>query len=322
VEFTTTANGFMKFKMSDTESKPIKTRLEQRSDANVRMETRNELRKPVVEGYKDPFPLDKPNKQTEFEKELRAKYTSFYNSNPKEVLRSSSQNVNKLQNNFLKTGNGFYSTKNDQNNNSKDEYNNSRTGKGGDKEIRKYDKPWLMNSTNRDLANTQTVNSKLPKGWRKPSATKKEAESRDQKRRTGQADTPAAENDFIDFENYKREVNNMINVKENSMSVKNNLESRETAENKSEETQKTNRRLLNYEVGQRLGKGSYATVHEAVDVNTGKKCAIKTYEKAKMNNKTRKTIIEREIQVLNAVDHPKMIRLHKVIQTKNHVPEG
>ena len=114
-------------------------------------------------------------------------------------------------------------------------------------------------------------------------------------------------------------MNNLITVKESSMSIKNNLESRETAENKSEETQKANRRLLNYEVGPRLGKGSYATVHEAVDVNTGKKCAIKTYEKAKMNNKTRKTIIEREIQVLNSVDHPKMIKLHKVIQTKNHV---
>lgn len=117
-------------------------------------------------------------------------------------------------------------------------------------------------------------------------------------------------------------MNNLISAKETSFSVKNNLESRETAENKSQETQKTNRRLLNYEVGARLGKGSYATVHEAIDVNTNNRVAIKTYEKAKMNNKTRKTIIEREIQVLNSVDHPKMIKLHKVIQTKNHVVEG
>lgn len=124
---------------------------------------------------------------------------------------------------------------------------------------------------------------------------------------------------MIDFEQYKKEVNNRLSAKETSMSVKNNLESRETAENKSQETQKTNRRLLNYEVGQRLGKGSYATVHEAIDVNTNTRVAIKTYEKAKMNNKTRKTIIEREIQVLNIIDHPKMIKLHKVIQTKNHV---
>jgi serine/threonine protein kinase len=123
----------------------------------------------------------------------------------------------------------------------------------------------------------------------------------------------------VDFDQYKREVNNLMSAKETSMSIKNNLESRETAENKSQETQKTNRRLLNYEVGARLGKGSYATVHEAVDVNSNTRVAIKTYEKAKMNNKTRKTIIEREIQVLNLIDHPRMIKLHKVIQTKNHV---
>lgn len=126
--------------------------------------------------------------------------------------------------------------------------------------------------------------------------------------------------DFIDFDQYKKEVNNLISAKETSLSLKNNLESRETAENKSEENQKTNRKLLNYEVGQRLGKGSYAVVHEAVDSNTNLRCAIKTYEKAKMNNKTRRTIIEREIQVLNMVDHPRLIKLHKVIQTKNHVP--
>ena len=63
-----------------------------------------------------------------------------------------------------------------------------------------------------------------------------------------EAQTPQR-TDFIDFEQYKRDMNNMITVKENSLSIKNNLESRETAENKSEENQKTTRRLLNYEVG-------------------------------------------------------------------------
>ena len=128
--------------------------------------------------------------------------------------------------------------------------------------------------------------------------------------------------DFLDYDQYKKEMNNVMSAKEKSLSVKNNLESRETAENKSEENLKTNRKLLNYEVGIKLGKGSYAVVHEAIDTILNQKCAIKTYEKAKMSNKTRRTIIEREIQVLNFVDHPKLIRLHKVIQTKNHVSDG
>lgn len=79
------------------------------------------------------------------------------------------------------------------------------------------------------------------------------------------------------------------------------------------------RRLLNYEVGSRLGKGSYAVVHLAVDVDSSKKYALKSYEKEKMNSNTRKAIIENEIKVLNTVNHPKVVKLHKVIQTKNHV---
>ena len=79
------------------------------------------------------------------------------------------------------------------------------------------------------------------------------------------------------------------------------------------------RRLLNYNVGERLGKGSYAVVHLAVDIETGKKFALKSYEKEKMSSNTRKGIIENEIKVLNGINHPKVVRLQKVIQTKNHV---
>ena len=79
------------------------------------------------------------------------------------------------------------------------------------------------------------------------------------------------------------------------------------------------RRLLNYEVGVRLGKGSYAIVHLVVDVETGRRFALKSYEKEKMNSNTRKAIIENEIKVLNSVSHSKVVRLQKVIQTKNHV---
>lgn len=79
------------------------------------------------------------------------------------------------------------------------------------------------------------------------------------------------------------------------------------------------RRLLNYDIGIRLGKGSYAVVHIAVDFETGKKFALKSYEKEKMSSNTRKSIIENEIKVLNCINHARVVRLHKVIQTKNHV---
>ena len=77
--------------------------------------------------------------------------------------------------------------------------------------------------------------------------------------------------------------------------------------------------LGNYEFGKMLGKGSYAMVSLATDLKNNKKVAVKTYDKAKLYNKTRKTIVEREIQVLSFVNHPNIIKLHTSIQTRNHV---
>ena len=55
--------------------------------------------------------------------------------------------------------------------------------------------------------------------------------------------------------------------------------------------------LANYEIGKVLGKGSYAVVSLATSLKTRIKVAIKTYDKSKLYNKTRRTIVEREIQV-------------------------
>ena len=307
--------GLNRFKFSELETNFWRNKLDSRTDNNLR-DTYYDNKKVTGESIRDLSFTEKMKKQLEIDKEFRTKYNTFYNKNPKEVGRSaSSGTAHKFQNNFLKT-NGFQALNRDT---SREEDKNSSRHNPNQ---RNYEKPWLANATSKELMQTNSVGNHDLKNWRKQSANK-QPESRDIQRRNTQQTQQNPQNtgdqDFIDFDQYKKEVNNLLSAKETSMSVKNNLESRETAENKSQETQKTNRRLLNYEVGQRLGKGSYATVHEAVDVNTNSRVAIKTYEKAKMNNKTRKTIIEREIQVLNMIDHPKMIKLHKVIQTKNHV---
>lgn len=75
----------------------------------------------------------------------------------------------------------------------------------------------------------------------------------------------------------------------------------------------------NFEIEKSLGKGSYAIVYQARDVNTNNLFAIKIYEKAKLYNKTRRTIVEREIQVLSFISHPNIIKLHKSIQTRSHI---
>ena len=92
--------------------------------------------------------------------------------------------------------------------------------------------------------------------------------------------------------------------------------------NKSEEVRPgigTKSMIDNYEIEKSLGKGSYAIVYLAKDVGTKEKVAIKVYEKSKLYNKTRRTIVEREIQVLSFVKHPNIIKLHRSIQTRNHV---
>lgn len=359
--------GLTKYKMLDLESNFKKNRLDSYTDQNVRDTRQVDFRKTTMGFTKDAAMTDKLKKQLEIEKELRTKYTSFHGQNqtPTEEVRSSSHNLNRFQNNFMRnpmssqqqarTSLGPDRSGDDDRNPARNTQNNFN--------LRNYDKPWLMNSNNRPGAEpgllqasaTQTVPFVLTQNWLRPSSNKKEAaetppsgpprrfnnfmpgKTTSDKFYPSQGlhpssastnppvsqpnTTTASDPDFPDFfpAGSKREAYQSAGPKENSTSLKNNLESRETAENRSEEKDKTSRRLLNYEVGSRLGKGSYATVHEAVDTATGNKCAIKTYEKAKMNSKTRRTIIEREIQVLNCLEHPRLIRLHKVIQTKNHV---
>lgn len=66
---------------------------------------------------------------------------------------------------------------------------------------------------------------------------------------------------------------------------------KESSRNPSKKTRKLN----HYEIGKVLGKGSYAVVHIAHDTRDGKDYALKTYDKSKIYNKTRRTIVEREI---------------------------
>lgn len=56
-----------------------------------------------------------------------------------------------------------------------------------------------------------------------------------------------------------------------------------------------------------------------IDTRNGEKYAIKIYDKSKLYNKTRRTIVEREIQVLSYVNHPNIIKLKKSVQTASNI---
>ena len=183
-------------------------------------------------------------------------------------------------------------------------YDIGLAGKGlSFKDHRGYDKPWLR-GTNMEYSSTNTVKDFMMKDWNK----------------TRQAGGMGAKvggmrrEDTLDRDSKRPMQASRSNQVNAEMSEVKQAESTDPEREKEKK-----RRLLNYNVCERLGKGSYAVVHLAVDIESGKKFALKSYEKEKMSSNTRRGIIENEIKVLNGINHPRVVRLQKVIQTKNHV---
>src|SRR3990167_2633843 len=96
--------GLTKYKMLDLESNFKKNRLDSHTDQNVRDTRQVDFRKTTMGFTKDSAMTDKLKKQMEIEKELRTKYPSFHNQNQNqaEEARSSSHNLNRFQNNFMR----------------------------------------------------------------------------------------------------------------------------------------------------------------------------------------------------------------------------
>lgn len=78
-------------------------------------------------------------------------------------------------------------------------------------------------------------------------------------------------------------------------------------------------RVEDYTIGKEIGKGAYAIVKQSVHKPTGKKLAIKIYEKLKLMDPLRKSAVKREILILKKLDHENVIRLYEVIDTAKQV---
>ena len=68
-----------------------------------------------------------------------------------------------------------------------------------------------------------------------------------------------------------------------------------------------------------LGKGSYAIVKLGIDKLTKEKVAIKTYEKFKLFDPQKKKNVQREISILQKINHPNIIHLIKIIDSPRTV---
>lgn len=73
--------------------------------------------------------------------------------------------------------------------------------------------------------------------------------------------------------------------------------------------------LEEFAVGKLIGTGAYASVKSAVLKSDGKKVALKTYEKYRLTDPSKKKNVGREIEILKKLEHPNVVRIFDVIET-------
>ena len=107
--------------------------------------------------------------------------------------------------------------------------------------------------------------------------------------------------------NYNKNINNNKRPQSTQFSIKNKLEIHQE-------------KLKKYKIGKIIGKGAYALVKKVLDVQTNEKLAMKIYEKKNfINDINKKKCIQREISILNKVNHKNIVKLKEVIHTNNHI---
>eukprot|EP00658_Telonema_sp_P-2_P002683 TRINITY_DN10_c0_g2_i3.p1 TRINITY_DN10_c0_g2~~TRINITY_DN10_c0_g2_i3.p1 ORF type:complete len:529 (-),score=95.54 TRINITY_DN10_c0_g2_i3:747-2288(-) len=75
----------------------------------------------------------------------------------------------------------------------------------------------------------------------------------------------------------------------------------------------------NYELGPTLGKGKFGKVKGAVNTETGHRVAVKIIKKALAIDGGDSAEVAREVRCLKAIDHPNVLKLHDVVETKDRL---
>ena len=76
--------------------------------------------------------------------------------------------------------------------------------------------------------------------------------------------------------------------------------------------------LNKYELGKQLGSGAFAVVKHVTEKSSGQVYAMKVVNKEKMASveSTRDDVLTSEVDLLNKLDHPNILKIHEVIDTK------
>ena len=118
----------------------------------------------------------------------------------------------------------------------------------------------------------------------------------------------------------KKEINSNINVipNNNNINISSSIYNSKVKINANQLKNK-NDKLSKYEIGHTLGKGAYAKVKVVTNLITQEKCAMKIYDKDKLNDNSKRKCVYREIEILKRINHRNIAKLIEVINTQNHI---
>ena len=117
----------------------------------------------------------------------------------------------------------------------------------------------------------------------------------------------------------KKEMNSNINIGgNNNINISSSIYNSKISINANQLKNK-NDKLSKYEIGHTLGKGAYAKVKVVTNLLTQEKCAMKIYDKDKLNDNSKRKCVYREIEILKRINHRNIAKLIEVINTQNHI---
>ena len=83
--------------------------------------------------------------------------------------------------------------------------------------------------------------------------------------------------------------------------------------------EKNSKSVCEFVLGEKLGEGNFGVVRMAINRQTGEKVAIKILEKSKLTNYKDKNRLDREINILNKIHHPNIVKLFCTIETDRQI---
>jgi len=87
----------------------------------------------------------------------------------------------------------------------------------------------------------------------------------------------------------------------------------------SKNNENNNKSVCEFVLGEKLGEGTFGVVRLAINKQTGEKVAIKILEKSKLTNYNDKNRLDREINILNKIHHPNIVKLFCTIETDRQI---